>query len=136
MTHDTKRFDITGPSTTKATAPRAQLLTSTSPSTLHRPRGLKSQTSSGYIATWLERHQGHSARSLVAHFDDPSMHFKQTGSLLQFSLTSSPLNTYGRAPTIYIDEPSTTLQKDGLLPTILIDELSPQHRWTSSYYLH
>ena len=34
-----------------------------------------------------------------------------------------------------IDESFTTLQTDGLLLTILIDELSPQHRWTSSYYL-
>ena len=34
-----------------------------------------------------------------------------------------------------IDEPFTALHTDGLLLTILIDELSPQHRWTSSYYL-
>ena len=34
-----------------------------------------------------------------------------------------------------IDEPFTALQTDGLLLTTLIDELSPQHRWTSSYYL-
>ena len=65
----------------------------------------------------------------------PPLHFRQTGSSPQFSLTSSPLNTDGRALSIYIDEPSTALQTDGLLPTILIDELSPQHRWTSSYYL-
>ena len=81
----------------------------------------------------------------------PSLHFKRTGSLLQFLLTSSPLNTDGRAltidepftatqtdellPTAHIDEPSTALQTDGLLLTILIKELSPQHRWTSSYYL-
>ena len=66
---------------TKATAPGAQLLTLTSSSTLHRPRCLRSQTSSGYIATWLHRHsatspirlelhQGHSARSPTAHFDE------------------------------------------------------------------
>ena len=83
----------------------------------------------------------------------PPLHFKQTGSSLQFLLTRSPLNTDGRALTIYVDEPSTALKTDGLLPTILInepstalqtdgllltiliDELSPQHRWTSSYYL-
>ena len=53
---------------------------------------------------------------------------------LQCSLTSSPLNTDGRAPTIYNDEPFPAFQTDGLLPTILIDELSPQHRRTSSYY--
>ena len=60
-----------GLNATKATAPRARLLTLTSSSTLHRPRCLRSQTSSGYIATWLERHQGHSARSPVAHSDEP-----------------------------------------------------------------
>ena len=56
---------------TKAIAPGAQQLTLTSPSTLHRPRCLRSQNSSGYIATRLERHQGHNARSPVAHFDEP-----------------------------------------------------------------
>ena len=55
---------------TKATAPGAQLLTLTSSSTLHRPRCLKSQISSGYIAIRLERHQGHSTRSPVAHSDE------------------------------------------------------------------
>ena len=72
----------------------------------------------------------------------PSLHFKQTGSSLQLLLTSSPLNTYGLAlPSTQmdelllftIDEPFTTLQTDGLLLTTLIDELSPQHIWTSSY---
>ena len=56
---------------TKATAPGAQLLTLTSPSTLHRPRCLRSQISSGYIAIRLKRHEGHSARSQVAHLDEP-----------------------------------------------------------------
>ena len=69
------------------------------------------------------------------HIDKPLLHFKQTGSFLQFLLTSSPLNTDGRALTIYDDEPFTAYQTGGLLPTILIDELSPQHKWTSSYYL-
>ena len=64
----------------------------------------------------------------------PLLHFRQTGSSPQFSSTSSPLNTDGRALTIYVDEPFTAHQTDGLLPTTLIDELSPQHRWTSSYY--
>ena len=50
--------------------PGAQLLTLTSSSALYRPRCLRSQTSSGYIAIRLERHQGHSARSPVAHFDE------------------------------------------------------------------
>ena len=39
-----------------ASAPGAQLLTLTSPSTLHRLRCLRSQISSGYIATRLHRH--------------------------------------------------------------------------------
>ena len=65
----------------------------------------------------------------------PSLYFKHTSSFLQFLLTSSPLNSDGRAPTIHSDEPFTALQTDGLLLTTLIDELSPQHRWTSSYYL-
>ena len=89
--------------------------------------------------------------SYYLRLTSPSLHFKQTGSFLQLLLTSSPLNTDGRAlticepftalqtnglpPTIHSDEPFTTLQTDGLLLTILIDELSPQHRWTSSYYL-
>ena len=53
----------------------AQQLTLTSSSTQHRPRCLRSQISSGYIATLLYRHSvksplGHSARSLAAHFDE------------------------------------------------------------------
>ena len=72
--------------------------------------------------------------SYYLRLTSPSLHFKQTGSFLQFLLTSSPLNSDGRAPTIHSDEPFTALQTDGLLLTILIDELSPQHRWTSSYY--
>ena len=65
----------------------------------------------------------------------PSLYFKQTGSSLQISLTSSPFNIGRRAPTIYEDEPFTVLQTDGLLPTNLIDELSLQHRESSSYCL-
>ena len=41
-----------------------------SSSTLHRSLYLRSQTSLGYIATRLERHQGHSARSPATHFDE------------------------------------------------------------------
>ena len=49
----------------------------------------------------------------------PSMHFKQTGSLLQFLLTSSPLSTVGRALLLFTtDEPFTALQADGLPPII------------------
>ena len=61
-------------------------------------------------------------RAQLLILTSPPLHFKQTGSFLQFVLTSSPPNTDGRALTIYIDEPSTALQTDGLLPTILIDE--------------
>ena len=64
----------------------------------------------------------------------PSLYFKQTGSLIQFSLTSSSFNTGRRAPTIHQDEPFTVLHTDRLLPTIPINELSLQHRPTSSYY--
>ena len=80
----------------------------------------------------------------------PSLNFKQTGSSSLFSLasspfkhrqtssylftlTSSPFNTGRRAPTVHRDEPFTALQTGGLLPTIHIDELSLQHRRTSSY---
>ena len=59
-----------GLNATKAIAPGVKLLTLTSSSTLHRPRCLRSQTSLDYIVTRLERHQGHSARSQVAHFDE------------------------------------------------------------------
>ena len=52
----------------------------------------------------------------------PLLHIRQTGSFLQFVLTSSPLNSDGRAPTIHIDEPFTALQTDGLPPTICVDE--------------
>ena len=56
---------------TKATTSGAQFLTLTSLSTLHRPRCLRSQISLGYIAIRHKRHQGHSARSPVAHLDEP-----------------------------------------------------------------
>ena len=74
-------------------------------------------------------------RAQLLTLTNPLLHISQTGSFLQFLLMSSPLNPDGRAPTIHSDEPFTALQTDGLLLTILIDELSPQHRWTSSYYL-
>ena len=61
--------------------------------------------------------------TLLFTLTSPSLHFRQTGSFLQFILTSSPRNSDRRAPTIYVDEPFTTLQMDGLLLTIHIDEL-------------
>ena len=54
---------------TKASTPGATLLTLTSPSTLHRPRCLRNQTSSSPFG--FKRHQGLSDRSHVAHLDEP-----------------------------------------------------------------
>ena len=92
--------------------------------------------------------KGHSAKSPSAHFDEPIYPAQATlpqesdqlrlhhhlalnaskatvprATLL--TLTSSSHQSTGRAPTIYIDEPFTTLQTDGLLPTIHIDEAHP-----------
>ena len=51
----------------------------------------------------------------------PSLHFKQTGSLLQYLLTSSSFNSIRRAPLLFtIDEPYTALQTDGLLLQFLL----------------
>ena len=55
---------------------------------------------------------------LLFTLTSPSLLFRWTGSFLQLLLRSSSLNSDGRAPTIYIDEPFTALQMDGLLPTI------------------
>ena len=54
----------------------------------------------------------------------PTFTMRQTGSSLQFSLTSSPLNIGERAPIDHTNEPFIVLRTDRLLPTILIDELS------------
>ena len=62
---------------------------------------------------------------LLFTLTSPPLHIRQTGSFLQFLLTSSSLNSDGRALTIHIDEPSTAYQTDGLLPTIHIDEGHP-----------
>ena len=135
--------------------PRAHLLTLTSPSTLHRPHCLRSQTSSGYIATWLERHQGHSARSPVAHFDEPiypaqatlpqesdqlRLHHHSTLNASKatvpratlLTLTSSSHHSTGRASTIHIDElfPSTKMDE---LPLYTLTSSSTQLRWTSPH---
>ena len=73
---------------------------------------------------------------LLFTLTSPLLHFRQTGSFQQLSLTSSPLNTDERALTIYIDGPFTARQTDGLhpiltgsppnsdgrVPTICIDE--------------
>ena len=87
-----------GLNATKATAPGAQLLTLTSSSTLHRPRCLRSQTSSGYIAIRLESHQGHSARSPVTHIDE-------------------------LFPSVNMDKLYSTIHIDELFPSVHMDEL-------------
>ena len=94
-----------------ASAPGATLLTLTSSSTLDRSRYLRSQISSGYIATpfSLKRHQGHNARSPVSHLDE----------LL---------------PIIHIDELFPSTQKDELLLSTLTSP-SLQFRWTGSCLL-
>ena len=99
-----------GKNATKATAPGAQLLTLTSSSALHRPRCLRSQTSSGYIAIRLERHQGHSSRSPDAHFDE----FVYSGQVtlpeesdqlrLHSHSTISPLGLSARSHAAHLDE--------------------------------
>ena len=88
---------------------------------------------------------------LLYTLTSPSLQLRWTGSHLQLILTSSSLNSDGRAPTINTDEPFATTQKDGLPPTIHIDEALPstqmdelllytltspslQLRWTGSHY--
>ena len=60
--------------------------------------------------------------SYYLRLTSPSLHFKQTGSFLQFLLKSSPLNTDGPPLTTHIDKPFTALHTDGLSLTIYIDE--------------
>ena len=92
----------------------------------------------------------HSAVGPVAHSDEllypaqattpqeldqfrPRRHPATAPRAQLLTLTSSPFNTGGRAPTVHKDKPFTVPQTDGLLPTILIDGLSPQHKRQSSY---
>ena len=70
---------------------------------------------------------------LLFTLTSPLPHFKQTGSFPQFLLTSSPLNTDGRALTIYDDEPFTAYQTGELLPTIHIDEPLLHFKQTGSF---
>ena len=65
-----------------------------------------------------------------------SLQHRQTSS---YYLSGRALHctSHRRAPpqkTNLIDEPFSILQTDGLLHSVLIDELSLQHRQTSSYY--
>ena len=116
-----------------ASMPGAGLLTLTSSSTLDRSRYLRSQISSGYIATRLHRHSASAPGAQLLTLTSPSLQLRRTGSSLLFVLMSSSSNLDGRAPTIHSDEPFTATQMDGLLPIIRIDELFPQLRWTSSH---
>ena len=127
-----------------ATAPGAQLLALTSSSTLHRPRYLRSQISSGYIAIRLKRHQGHSARSPVAHFDELLL-FTWTSSSKRLYLTSSskqlylksPYYLHGRAlPNSLPNELFQAALHDELFPTVYLTSSSQQLYLTSSYYSH
>ena len=79
------------------------------------------------------RHPATAPRAQLLTLTSPSLCFKQTSSSLLFLLTSSPLNMNGRALIDHNDEPFTVPQTDGLLRTILIDELSLQHKQTSSF---
>ena len=71
--------------------------------------------------------------SYYLRLTSPSLHFKQTGSFLQLLLTSSPLNTDGRALTIYDDEPFTALQTDGLLSILTSSPLNTDGRALTIY---
>ena len=62
----------------------------------------------------------------------PSLYFKHTGSSLQISLTSSPLNTGGRALRSQRRALHCALNRRAP-PYYSIDELSLQYRRTSSY---
>ena len=85
---------------------------------------------------------GLSARSHVAHLDE----FVYSGQVtlpeeldqlrLYCHSATLPLGLNARSPVAHPDEPFTTIQMDGLLPAIRIDELFSQLRWTSSYNSH
>ena len=94
--------------------------------TIHEDEPFTVLQTDGLLPTNLIDKLSHSTQAdelLLFMKTSPSLYFKQTGSSLQISLTSSPFNTGRRAPTIHEDEPFTVLQTDGLLPTNLIDEL-------------
>ena len=114
-----------GSNATKATAPGAQLLTLTSSSTLHRPRCLKSQTSSGCIAIRLERHQGHITWSPVAHIDElfPSVHSDELFPSIHMDELYSTIHIDELSPSVHMDELYSTIHIDKLFPSVHLDEL-------------
>ena len=64
----------------------------------------------------------------------PSLQLRWTGSHLLFILTSSPLNSDGRAPTIHIDEPFAATQMDELLQFLLTSFPLNSDGWAPTYY--
>ena len=73
----------------------------------------------------------------AAHLEELFLQHKQMSS---YNLSGRVLHctSHRRAPpqkTYLIDEPFSILQTDGLLHSVLIDELSLQHRQMSSYHL-
>ena len=116
-----------GLNATKATAPGAQLLTLTSSSTLHRPRCLRSHTNSGYIAIRLEHHQGHNARSPVAHFDE--LAYSAQATLPQ---ESDQLRLHRHSATSPFGLNATKATTPGA-QLFTMTSSSPQFTWTSSY---
>ena len=75
----------------------------------------------GYIAIRLKRHQGHSARSPAAHFDE----FVYSGQTM-YTRESNQLRQINRlSPTVHMDELYLIVRTDELFPSIHIDELLP-----------
>ena len=71
--------------------------------------------------------------SYYLRLTSPSLHIKQTGSFLQFLLASSPLNTDGRALTIYVDEPLLHFKQTGSFLQFLLTSPSLHFKQTSSF---
>ena len=89
-------------------------------------------------------------RAPAVHSDEPFTAHRWTGSYLQFLLTklfpqlrrtssnkiiltSSPLNSDGRAPAVHSDEPFTAHRWTGSHLQFLLMKLFPQLKRTSSY---
>ena len=110
-----------------APTPRATLLTLTSSSTLDRSRYLRSQISSGYIATRLHCHSASAPGATLLTSTSFSSQSTWTSSILLFIMTSSshqPTWTSSYS-TIYIDELFQSVNTDELHSTIHHDEFVP-----------
>ena len=108
-----------------------------------RRESLEAVNSSGRLSKECRdlRTDLHQQVSMVTQMDElllftltsPSLQLRWTGSHLQnYTLTSSPLNSDGRAPTIHIDKALPLTQMDELLLFTLTSS-SPQLRWMSSH---